>query len=73
MKSDAIVTNGITNPAKVAAKDSTAEAVAGAAGGGFVKCLPPTPTATTKVINGGIHARRSYLRGQFNKCVGMKH
>lgn len=31
------MTNGITNPAKVAAKDRTAGAVAGAEGGGFIR------------------------------------
>ena len=51
----------IENPAKVEAKLKTAEAVAGAAGGGLNKFLPPTAEAMTSVTRTGNQDTRSYL------------
>ena len=53
----------IENPAKVEAKLKTAEAVAGAAGGGWNKleCFPPMAEAMTSVTRTGNQDTRSYL------------
>lgn len=50
----------MTNPAIVEAKLKIVAAVAGSAGGGLVRCFPPTPRAMIKMIKTGIQARRSY-------------
>ncbi|KAG6839882.1 hypothetical protein C0991_010847, partial [Blastosporella zonata] len=50
-----------TKPANDDAKLRTARAVAGSAGGGLDKCLPPMPRATTKDRTTGIQASFSYL------------
>lgn len=50
----------MTKPAMVAAKLRMTDAVAGSAGGGLVKCFPPTPRAMMKMMRTGIHATRSY-------------
>lgn len=50
----------ITKPAIVAPKLRMALAVAGAAGGGLARCLPPTPSAMIKMMRTGTHATRSY-------------
>jgi hypothetical protein len=50
-----------TKPAMVDAKPKIAAGVAGSAGGGLIRCFPPTPRAMTKVMTTGIHATLSYL------------
>lgn len=49
------------NPANDEAKPKIAEAVAGVAGGGLIKCFPPVAEAMTSVIRRGNQAIRSYL------------
>ena len=46
------------NPANAEAKLKTAEAVAGAAGGGLIRCFPPTAEAMMSVIRTGKQAIR---------------
>ena len=60
-KSDASGEYVITNPATVEAKERIVGAVAGIVGGGFMRCFPPTPKATTYTMSTGTHARPSYL------------
>ena len=61
VKSELIGEYVMTNPAIEDAKDNIAIALAGSAGGGFQRCLPPRPSATTYTTRTGIHASRSYL------------
>lgn len=49
------------NPANDEAKPKTAEAVAGVAGGGLIRCFPPTADAMTSVVRTGNQHIRSYL------------
>lgn len=51
----------MAKPARVLAKPRTPAAVAGSAGGGLDRCLPPTPRAMTNVISTGTHDTFSYL------------
>jgi hypothetical protein len=51
----------MANPAKVDAKLKIAEGVAGVAGAGLERCLPPTPSTMIKVMRTGIQASLSYL------------
>ena len=53
MKSELSVDQVMENPANVEAKLKTAEAVAGAAGGGLTRCFPPTAEAMTSVVRVG--------------------
>lgn len=62
VKSEAKGEYVMTKPANVDAKESTEDAVAGAAAGGLDRCLPPIPSATIYTISTGIHIIRSYLR-----------
>lgn len=48
-------------PEIVDAKVSIVDAVAGSAGGGCARCLPPTPRAVTNATMTGIQASLSYL------------
>ena len=61
MKSELSGEYVMENPANVDAKLKTAEAVAGAAGGGLDRCFPPMADAMTSVIRTGNQDIRSYL------------
>lgn len=59
----------ITKPAIVEANDKIAAAEAGSAGGGLMRCFPPSPSATMYTTRTGIQASRSYLRSGVGRQI----